>query len=718
MAETPTTSIQAEPEVPTEQREEPRRISALWHRLALGGILLISVFMNFYKLGQNGFGTYYPAAIRSMMDNWHNFFFAAYDPGGFTSLDKPPAGFWLQVLSAKIFGLTPFSVLLPQAIAGVLAVLLLYHLVQRQFGKVAGLLAALILALTPISIVTNRNVTIDSTLALTMLVGAWAVLKAAETGRLRWLLLSAAMIGLGFNIKMMEAYLVIPAFGLLYLIAAPKSIWKRIGHLALALLVLLTISFSWIAAVELTPASQRPYVGSTQDNSVLSLALGYNGILRLLGLGPAQNTGPTPINVNNPGSVNNPGGTTNSPTGNAPTGNSNNGPTTTGNKPVRIGGPQGGGSFGPGPLRLILDELGGQIGWLLPLGIFGMIALIRFQRPHPQSGRKLRTLLHWSGWLLTLGIFFGGHPQDDRKLHALLLWGVWLVTMSIFFSVAGFIHEYYLTVMAPALAALCGIGLVLMWQDARTSGWRGWVLPVALMATVGVQVFILLKYPDWSWWLVPLILGLSVLAIGVLLGTRYALIFRHKERAVRFNMPALAIGLLALILVPTLWAGIPIFRAKETDIPLAGPGGRGGPALMTSSGSADPLLVRYLLEHQGSAQVLVATDGMADALILATNKSVLPLQGFSHYPLSIKELQSMLAKGTLRFLLVADAAATGQQGNIGGSVDNNSNDIAGWVGQHCQAVPDNLWKSSTAKSGDNNVMAGPAVRLYDCAGAH
>src|SRR3989441_5633278 len=201
----------------------------VWSRLALAGVMLISIFMNFYQLGQNGFGNlYYAAAIRSMLDSLHNFLFVSFDPGGFVTIDKPPLGFWLQVASARLFGFTPFSILLPQALAGVLSVLLLYYLVRRYFGVTAGLLAALALAVSPISVVTNRNNTIDSTLALALLVGAWAVLRAAETGKLRWLLLSAAMIGIGFNIKMMEAYLVVPAFGLLYLLAAPKSLWKRI----------------------------------------------------------------------------------------------------------------------------------------------------------------------------------------------------------------------------------------------------------------------------------------------------------------------------------------------------------------------------------------------------------------------------------------------------------------------------------------------------------
>src|SRR5204862_3206589 len=210
---------------------------------------------------------------------------------------KPPLGFWLQVASAKLLGFTPFSVFLPQAIAGVLSVLLLYYLVRRHFGVIAGLLAALALALSPISIVTNRNITIDSTLALVLLVGAWAVMRAAETGRLRWLLLSAAIVGIGFNIKMLEAYLVVPAYILLYLLAAPISLWKRVGHLALAGVVLLAISLSWALTVDLTPTSQRPYVGSSQDNSEMSLAFAYHGIDRLLGVFGRGRRGTVPPNI-------------------------------------------------------------------------------------------------------------------------------------------------------------------------------------------------------------------------------------------------------------------------------------------------------------------------------------------------------------------------------------------------------------------------------------
>src|SRR5579884_2716908 len=340
----------------------------LWSRVALGAILLLSIFMDFFLLGQNGYGNfYYAAGVRSMLDSWHNFFFISFDPGGFVSIDKPPLGFWLQALSAKLFGFTPFSLFLPQAISGVLAVALLYYLVRRHFGEIAGLTAALVLAVTPISVLTNRNNTIDGTLALVLLLAAWALIHAAETGRLRWLLLSSVFVGIGFNIKMAEAYLVLPALALTYLLCAPLKTQTRIWHLLVALGVMLVISLSWAIVVDLTPITQRPYVGSTPDNSALILALGYNGVGRL-----------------------------------------------------RIGGINSGGRVNAldivhetilqvtqsNPLRLFNITLGGQIAWLLPIALLGTVALIWQKRFNFQQDRLSLGLILWGGWLLTMAAFF------------------------------------------------------------------------------------------------------------------------------------------------------------------------------------------------------------------------------------------------------------------------------------------------------------------------
>src|SRR5947209_4618296 len=652
------------------------------HRLALGGILLISIVMNFYQLGKNGFGSYYPAAVLSMMDNWHNFFFAAYDPGGFVSIDKPPVGFWLEVASAKLFGFNSVSILLPQALAGVLSVLLLYYLVRRHFGVVAGLLAALALALSPISVVTNRNITIDSTLALVLLLGAWAVLRAAETGRLRWLLLSAAIVGIGFNIKMLEAYLVVPAFGLLYLLAAPKSLWKRVGHLALAGIVLLTVSFSWALAVDLTPASQRPYVGSTQDNSELSLALGYNGIQRLLGSfggfggGSRANRFPngTPPNFGNGGSTNAGG-------------------IRAGQQPPSGGSGGAGGLFDigtAGPLRLFTQPLAGQIAWLLPFALLGAVALAWQRRPRLQS---------------------------DRKQQSLLLWGMWLLTMGIFFSVASFFHQYYMTVMAPAIAALFGIGVVTMWQDYRRGGWRGWLLPIALVATVAEQVYILSQYPTWGQRLIPPLVVLGGIAVGALLIARIAPRLHLTAPGRRVLVPALTAGVLVLMLAPTVWAAIPILTSTQGDTLVAGPtqttsfGGNVGGG-QSANASSDAALIRYLEDHQGTAKYLVAvlSSKGADAIILATNKPVMTLGGFSGSDpiLTTSQLAALVESGQVKYFLLNGSGGFG----AGGS---GQSALITWIQQHSKVVPSSQWQSSATSSSSSGF--GGAEQLYEYTGA-
>ncbi|HVU66419.1 MAG TPA: glycosyltransferase family 39 protein [Ktedonobacteraceae bacterium] len=742
----------------------------LWRRLALAALLLISVFMNFYQLGQNGYANaYYAAGIRSMLDSWHNFFFVSFDPGGFVTIDKPPLGFWLQEASAKILGFSPFSILLPQALAGVLAVLVLYLLIKRHFGVTAGLLAALALAISPISVVTNRNNTIDSTLVLVLLLGAWAVIRAAETGKLRWLLLCAVFVGLGFNIKMMEAYLVVPAFGLLYLLAAPERLLVRIGHLALALLLMLVISLSWAVAVDLTPASQRPYVGSTQDNSELSLAIGYNGVQRLLG----AFGGPGGGNRNN-GAGNNPGA--NGVQNGTRQGGANAGQPGQGFPGAGNGGPpqglergnggfpgfgggngqgfpgggnggNGGGMFNtgnPGLLRLFNEPLGGQIVWLLPMALLSMLA-VAWQWSPASSAEETQPMTP-GRWLKRT---WQRRPRlrEDLRQQGLIVWGAWLLTVAIFFSVASFFHQYYLATLAPAICALFGIGVVVMWQDYRRPGWRGWLLPLALALTALEQIHIITSNPAWGTWLVPVIAITCVLAVVSLCVARLLPLLRNLRPLL---LPASGLALAGLLITSAVWSAIPGLDNIAANLPTAGPtqsgmggGGAIGSAPAGNGGvNVNSALVNYLEANRGGAKYLVAvgSSNEADSLILATNQPVMALGGFSGSDpiLTTDELAALVKQGTVRFFLLggmgggnlqsnsattpgtpsatSTPGASGMNGNAG-TVGGGQGSLTSWVTQNCTAVSSSAWQSGSGGNGSGAGGFGGNAQLYDCKAA-
>ena len=672
----------------SDKQQVTLQATQLWQRIALAMILLLAAFMNLFRLEQNGYGnTYYAAAIKSMLLNWHNFFFVSFDPSGFVSVDKPPLGFWIQTGSAALFGFHGWSLLLPQALAGIGSVAVLYILVRRAFGPVAGLLAALALALMPISIVANRNNTIDSLLVLTLLLATWTISLATETGRLRWLLLSALLIGLGFNIKMLEAYVVIPAFVLMYLLGAPLNWRTRLLQLVLAGVVLLVVSFSWVVAVDLTPASQRPYVGSSQSNSELELALGYNGLGRITG----------PILG---------GGTGTTRTGARTTQTGLNLNTLT----LLLGINETG---LPGPFRLVNPQLGGQIGWLVLFAGLSLIAVIRWKRP---------SLTH------------------NRRGQGLVLWGTWFVTLFVFFSVALIAHAYYLVTFAPAVCALVGIGAVVMYRDyCAHSGWRSWLLPVPLVGTALVQAHILSTFPDWSRWLTPLIVGLCLLVATLLVGMRL----------VKLPMtwaplgPIATVGMLSLLIAPTIWAAIPVWNGSDPAHLVAGPAHTNGTfAVLTSSFIAEephaqPQLVHYLLINQGRARFLAVTlNALAAApLIIDTGKPVMAIGGFigTDQILTVEQFTTLIRNGDVRFFFVPTLTKAQINhlppqflknfgkvvGSGGGSLFQGN--VLQWVFRHCTEVPRNLVEPGTA--GENTLVdlgAGgtlPQV-MFDCAQYH
>ena len=257
-------------------------------KLALFAVMALSAVLNLANLGAEGYG------VKSMLVNFKNFFFVSSDPGGFVSIDKPPLGFWIQTLSARVFGFSGWSILLPQALAGVVSVVILYYMVKRSFGKAAALVSALCLAVTPVFVAASRNNTVDNLLVMVLLFACMFLSRAAEKGKFKYLLISLVLVGVGFNIKMLQAYMVIPAVYITYLISAAAPVKKKVKHLVIGTAVLVVVSLSWAAAVDLVPAGSRPFVGSSTNNTVMDLILGHNGIERLsssggMGGGPGGN---------------------------------------------------------------------------------------------------------------------------------------------------------------------------------------------------------------------------------------------------------------------------------------------------------------------------------------------------------------------------------------------------------------------------------------------
>ncbi len=609
-----------------------------WRHVALAGIACLSVALNLWQLGQNGFGNlYYAAAVRSMSDNWKAFFFVSLDPQGFVSVDKPPLGFWLQAASVKIFGYTAFAVLLPQAIAGIGAVLLLYMLVKRTFGSSAGLLAAFALAVSPISVVTNRNNTIDSSLMLVILIAAWAILKATETHSLYWLLLCAVLVGVGFNIKMLEAYLEVPAFAAVYFWGSRETYLQRIVKLAAAGAVMAALSLVWIGIVELIPAGLRPYVGSTTNNSEWSLAFGYNGLQRIFG-----NT-----NIN--------GGIFSSLTSRAEAYGARLAAAAQTSFPQN--GQGGVGMFNtgnPGPFRLFTLPLADQIVWLLPFAIVGLIALF--------SLRKF-------------------HPMEDREQQSMLLWGIWFVTMFVFFSVATFFHQYYLSQFAPAISALFGVSAPLMWREYQNGGWRAWLLPAALALTGAEQIYIILMEPALGLWIIPFIIFACLGAAAVLIMLLLARLPFLGDTGLKILVIA---GLFGAMLTPIVWSVIPAAEAISYNLPAAGPanseiGGVVSQGFGSSAASTtgDHALYTYLTQHQGKAQYIVAVEdaNTAAPIIIATNKPVMALGGFTGQDpiLTVSQLAALVKKGVVSYFYFGSGFSRHIPGNTEGSASSSGN---------------------------------------------
>jgi 4-amino-4-deoxy-L-arabinose transferase-like glycosyltransferase len=363
-----TTTVKLGQRPPTEGRlsrlwrgpgEDPR-----WARPALFGLLAVTALLYLWDLNRNGYANdFYAAAVQAGTRSWKAFFFGSFDSSSFITVDKTPASLWVDELSGRLFGFSSWSLLAPQAIEGVLSVLLLFAAVRRWFGPAAGLIAGAVLALTPAAALMFRFNNPDALLVLLMTAAGYAVERAIERDRTRWLVLAGLLLGFAFLTKMMQAFLVLPGFGIAYLWAGPARLRRRLWQLLAGLGGVIAGAGWWIAIAELTPAADRPYFGGSTNNNILELALGYNGLGRLDG--------------SETGSI---GG----------------------------GGGGGGSAFGgtTGPLRLFQSEFGGQVSWLIPAALLSLAALAWVSRRAPRTSRVRAFTLLWGGWLLVTGLVF------------------------------------------------------------------------------------------------------------------------------------------------------------------------------------------------------------------------------------------------------------------------------------------------------------------------
>jgi 4-amino-4-deoxy-L-arabinose transferase-like glycosyltransferase len=567
-----------------------------------GTILVLAAGLRLWRLEANGFGTeYYAAGVRSALEGFALAFYNSFDPAGFISLDKPPVAFWIQALFARLLGFSGWSIHLPQALAGVASVALLYRLVRFPFGIAAASIAALLLAIMPIAVAIDRSNNTDSWLVFFLLLAASMVLR----GRGLSLVAAMAILGVAFNVKMLAALVCGPALLAGWWLAGRLDWPRRLGWMAVAGIALAVVSLSWSVAFDLTPRDKRPYAGSTQGNSMLELVVVHNGLERFVRLRP-QRQPPAPSQAQTQ--------TQDYQTYDA--------------VPV-------------GAFRLATPRFAAQFGWALPLALIGLFLLRRRDGLHP----------------------------------SLLLWGVWLFTYGIVFSAAGGIfHIYYLSALAPPVAALAGIGATKLWR--RGPAW----LAAGLALVAAWQIYIAGASLDFlSPWLVfPIV----AIAAGI------AAVWRDKR-------PTAAIGGLALLVLPTAWALSAIFSPGNLVLPSAslprwlGIADGRGPLLSRhyTALSDDPKLQQFLLANRGSARFVVAapTTGLVAPLIVRTGLPAMAVGGyFGNEPiLGVDAFAEKVKRGEVRYVLMPTRA--------------RPTDFTRWARANGKPVDEAQWRSVSAE---------------------
>jgi 4-amino-4-deoxy-L-arabinose transferase-like glycosyltransferase len=672
---------------------ERGRVRLAPQHLALAGVLALSAVLNVDKLAQNGYANiFYSAGVRSMLRSWHNFLFVSFDPGGLVTVDKPPLALWVQAASAKLFGFSPLSLLLPEAIIGVLSVAVLYWVISRRLGPWAAIAGALTLAVFPSFVAVSRENGVDPVLILLLILACGAGLRACETGRWRTLLWCGVLVGLAFNTKTLAAYLVVPGIALAYLVCAPGRIPRRIAQLAVAALAMLAVSFAWIAVVELTPASQRPYVGSSTNNTELGLTFEYNGFGRVEG----QAGGPGQVVVRHGAYVpaarervviDKAAHTHAEPT--APASNTAHQPTPTLVPIVTKGREKDPIPFGgaPGPLRLFHVGLGDQAAWMLPFAFFGMLSLALLLFLDDRRRRRLTTADPAAP-----SEFVG---RRDLRLATLLVLGGWFAVEAVVLSLSkGIVHPYYVSGLAPGTGAMAGAGVLALVGLARGRGscriWGLVLMACAVAGTVAVQV-ILMHREHYLEWFVPVLVAGAAVGVCAFFALR------------RLAVPATVFTFLLLLVAPTAYAATTWLAPAEGTFPAAGPHhdpGAGAYGVDARDEGIDRALADYVSTHDpGSrwALLTVASDTASPMMLFGLDAGALGGYSGTDPAVDGPGLARLVANREARYVLLG-----GEYSLRGGNLATRA------VLQACTELAPSVW--------DSPVPYPFGLTLFDCAG--
>jgi 4-amino-4-deoxy-L-arabinose transferase-like glycosyltransferase len=538
-----------------------------------------------------GLEPYYAAAVRSMSTSWHNFYFGAFDPAGTITVDKLPGALWLQALSVRWFGLHVWAIVLPQVVEGVLAVFVIYRAVSRLASPVAGLVAAGILAAAPATVALDRGNVSDSLLTLLLVLAASATTKAIVTGHWRSLLLAGVWVGLAFQAKMVQAWVVLPALALAYLVAGPPRLRRRLSQLGGAGFLCAAVSLSWMVAISLVPQHHRPYVDGSTHDSIFEQVFEYNGIGRFTHSALLGSAGtPTALAARVLGS-------------------------SLLNFTLHTGATWH---------RLLSGPAGRDTAWLVPLALLSAIAVLVVRRREPRT---------------------------DPLRAAAILWTTWLLAHLVLFSTASSINAYYLGVLSPALAALCAGGFEL----ARAASGRRLVRPLTLLAGLAgstlYALWLLHGGHEVPGWVRPTIIPTAAFAGAVIIGS--ALARRLGTRLVPLG--AVALAACVLVAPSAASASLVSHERGPFDTPFESRATAAllQAGQHPQDDSADSLGV--FERFGGGARYVLATytSLLAAGFIFATGVEVLPIGGFTGAVPSptLGRLQHLIDTDQLHFVL-------------------------------------------------------------------